>query len=164
MTLAYIGPKVSAFAGLSESNSPPLGRNPYISQGERKDPTTFPITTSIIAAASSPPAFLVITTLDAIVVGMQLTTTIPTRMLASIVPERTPPATIMIWIMTRTDQQKRSNMGTQVEFRTKLNNGYENKIYSLHYNVQTPVHYMLLEFCWAKLHPVDEKDQSNAPI
>ena len=71
-----------------------------MSQGVRNEPSTLPITTSMMAAASSPPAFRVITTFDAIVVGMQLATIIPTSTLGSMAPERTPPAAITICTMT----------------------------------------------------------------
>lgn len=54
----------------------------------------------MMAAASSPPEFLVMTTLDAIVVGMQLAAIMPTRTLGSMAPELTPPAAITMWTMT----------------------------------------------------------------
>ena len=50
-----------------------------MSSGERKDPATLPSTTEMMAAASSPPADRVITTLDAIVVGRQAVARRPIR-------------------------------------------------------------------------------------
>jgi hypothetical protein len=88
-------------AGRKELNTESPGKKPYIKNGDRNEPTTLPMTTSMIAAASSPPAFLVITTLDAMVVGIQLTTTIPTKILASMLPELIPPAVIIMRITTR---------------------------------------------------------------
>jgi hypothetical protein len=88
-------------AGRSESNTESPGKKPYIKKGDKNDPTTLPMTTSIIAAASSPPAFLVITTLDAMVVGIQLTTTMPIKILGSMLPELIPPAAMIMRIRTR---------------------------------------------------------------
>lgn len=65
-----------------------------------KVPSELPMTTSMMAAASSPPAALVITTLEAIVVGRQLSTTIPTKTLVSIAPELRSPAAITMRMMT----------------------------------------------------------------
>lgn len=98
MTLAYIGPSVDGDAGLTESKSEPDGMKPYISTGAMNGPRTLPMTTSMMAAASSPPEFLVMTTLDAIVVGIALTTTMPASMVTSIAPDVSPPAAITIRI------------------------------------------------------------------
>jgi hypothetical protein len=71
--------------------------------GDTKAPNKLPITTSTMAAASSPPALRVISTLDAIVVGKHDTTIMPTRTLVSMACVRRSPAAIMIWTMTKDD-------------------------------------------------------------
>ena len=50
-----------------------------MSNGERNDPATLPITTEMIAAASSPHEARVMTTLEAIVVGRQAVVRRPMR-------------------------------------------------------------------------------------
>lgn len=80
-TPAYIFPSVRGVAGLQASNSGFEGRKAYTKAGEMNEPKMLPMTTSTMAAASSPPADLVMKTLDAIVVGRQLKTTMPTKTL-----------------------------------------------------------------------------------
>lgn len=54
----------------------------------------------MMAAASSPPALRVMTTLEAMVVGRQLRTSMPRRMGMSITLVRRSPAAMMIHMMT----------------------------------------------------------------
>jgi hypothetical protein len=100
MTLAYMGPRVDGDAGRTWSKAESAGIKANVKPGVMNGPKTLPITTSMMAAASSPPEFRVMTTLDAIVVGQALTTTIPTSMVMSMVPELIPPAAITIRIKT----------------------------------------------------------------
>ena len=100
ITEAYIGPIVDGAAGRHWSKAASAGRKPYIRDGARNGPKTLPMTTSMMAAASSPPAFLVITTLDAMVVGIALTAIMPISIRGSKSPDLTPPAATTIWIRT----------------------------------------------------------------
>lgn len=78
-----------------------------MSPGQRKDPKTLPITTSMMAAASSPPALRVMTILDAMVVGRQLVTSIPRRTEMSMTLVRRSPAAMMIHMMAITEKDRR---------------------------------------------------------
>lgn len=99
-TSAYMRPSVLTEAGRHASNSGCGGRNAYIKPGQIKAPRVLPITTSTMAAASSPPAALVMTTLEAIVVGRQLSTTIPTKTLVSIACDWRSPAAMTMRMTT----------------------------------------------------------------
>lgn len=86
-TPAYMLPSSAGPAGLHASNTslPPPGTTPApragkrakMMSGERKAPATLPTTTETTAAASSPPAARVMTTLEAMVVGMHAATSMP---------------------------------------------------------------------------------------
>lgn len=65
---------------------------PYIKIGVRNEPSVFPMTTEMTAAASSPPAERVMTTLEAIVVGRQAVASMPRMMGIEGVPCRRAPA------------------------------------------------------------------------
>ncbi len=71
-TSPYMRPRVLGEAGRHSSIPTGWGGKAYINPGEMKDPKTLPMTTSITAAESSPPAARVMTTFDAMVVGRQL--------------------------------------------------------------------------------------------
>lgn len=65
---------------------------PYIKIGVRNEPSVLPMTTEMTAAASSPPAERVMTTLEAIVVGRQAVASMPRMMGIEGVPCRRAPA------------------------------------------------------------------------
>lgn len=73
---------------------------PYIRIGVRNDPTVLPMTTEMTAAASSPPAERVMTTLEAIVVGRQEVASMPRIMGIEGVPCFNAPAARQMCIKT----------------------------------------------------------------
>lgn len=92
-TLAYMSPNVLGSAGRQLSKTEFRGMKPYINIGVRNDPAVFPMTTEMTAAASSPPADRVMTTLEAMVVGRQDVASMPRMMGIEGVPcERAPAA------------------------------------------------------------------------
>lgn len=122
------------------------------------------MTTSIMAAASSPPAFLVMTTFDAMVVGMQPTTTMPTKILGSILPEEIPPAAIIM--RTRTGDV--SAIGPELRQGeakpTELYDWYENQVNPLDDNVQPPIRCVFSQLLRTQLGAIDQEDEPDGAV
>ena len=76
-----------------------------MSKGERKVPATLPTTTEMMAASSSPPARRVMTTLEAMVVGIQAVTSMPRMMGMEGVSDSSAPAAIEIWRIAFSQQK-----------------------------------------------------------
>lgn len=118
-TLAYIRLRVLGLAGRHGPNVSSVGMKPYIRSGEKKDPNTLPRTTEITAAASSPPALRVMTTLDAIVVGRHAVTSRPTRTGMEGVSLSRAPAAIHMW-KRATGKSRRRLVGHSCGFLARM--------------------------------------------